>query len=96
MRPPRPACCSASALQQVGAGLLGPVGARLDQAAGGEQADADVGPHHDQAVIALRRLELDVGDLAGLDAGGERQRRGGKEDEGSPTHADTPDEAGAE
>jgi hypothetical protein len=48
--------------------LFGPVGARLDHAAGGERADLNVGAHHDEAVIALRRLEFDVGHLPRLHA----------------------------
>ena len=50
----------------VGARLLGPVGARLDHSAGGQRSDGDVGPQHQQLVIALRRRELDVGILPRL------------------------------
>jgi hypothetical protein len=56
------------------AGGFGPVGARLNHAAGGDDADGDVGPHDQQFVIALGRRELDIGILLGLDAGRERQR----------------------
>jgi hypothetical protein len=54
--------------EQVAAGLFGPVGARLDQAAGGDDADLHIGAHDDEAVIALGRRKLDVGDLLGLNA----------------------------
>ena len=37
-----------------GAGLIGPVGARLDHPAGRQRADGDVGPQHQQLVVALR------------------------------------------
>ena len=61
-----------------GAGLVGPVGARLDHPAGGDRADRDVGPKHQQLVVALGRSELNVGILPRLDAaaqgGAERQR----------------------
>ena len=51
--------------------LVGPVGARLDHAAGGQRADGDVRAEHQQLVVAARRGELDVGELARLDAAGE-------------------------
>ena len=65
---------------EIGARLLGPVGARLDHAAGGDRADRHVGAHHEQFVIALRRRELEVGKLARLDAAGERSADAGERD----------------
>ena len=60
--------------EQLGPRGLGPIGPRLDQSAGGDRPDADVGPHHEQLIIALRRREFDIGILAGLDATRERDR----------------------
>ena len=83
--PPRAGLLRPQRGEQVGPRLLGPVGARLDHAAGGHRSDADVGPHHQQLVIALRRRELDVGILAGLDAAREQQRDA-KQRDTQPAH----------
>jgi len=60
----------------VGARLLGPLGARLDHAAGGQRADRHVGPKHQKLVFALRQSELDVGILPRLHASAERHGGG--------------------
>src|SRR6185437_3241955 len=58
----------------VGARFLGPFGARLDHPASRQRPYRDVGAKHEEPVIALRRRELDVGELPGLDAAAERDR----------------------
>ena len=58
----------AKRVDDAGARLLGPVGARLDHAAGGQRTDGHVGAEHQELVIALRRRELDVGILLRLHA----------------------------
>jgi hypothetical protein len=63
--------------QQIGAGLFRPVGPRFKEAAGGNRSHLHVRAHHHQAVIALRRLELHVRDLARLHTAGQRDRRAG-------------------
>ena len=56
---------AAQQLEQLGAGLLGPFGIGLHQAAGGDGSDLDDRTHHDQVIIALRRRELDIGIVGG-------------------------------
>ena len=63
--PPRAGLLRAQRLDDAAAGLLGPVGARLDHAAGGQRADGYVGAENEQFVVARRRGELHVGDTAG-------------------------------
>ena len=50
-------------IDDVAAGLLGPIRARLRYSAGRQGIHGHVGPHHQQPVIALRRSELNVGIL---------------------------------
>src|SRR5206468_7081549 len=69
-----------------GTGLIGPVGARLDHSAGGQRAHGHVGTENEQLVVAARRSELNVGILARLDAGAERNRCGERERESGLTH----------
>jgi hypothetical protein len=65
----------AQRIDDAAARLVGPVGARLDHAAGCQRADGDVRPEDEQLVIALRRRELQVGILLGLHASGQRKAR---------------------
>ncbi len=56
----------------VGSGLLGPVGPRLDHSAGRQRPDMDVGTKHEELVVALGQGELDVGILPRLNACAQR------------------------
>ena len=78
----------------VGARLLGPVGARLDHSAGGQRADMDVGTKHQQLVVALRQGELDVGKLPRLHAGAQRGARRKSDRKRLPTCAYAPPQHG--
>ena len=77
---------AAKRIDEMGAGLLGPFGIGLDQAAGGDGSDLDDRAHDDQVIVALRRGELDIGILAGLDTAAERHERRQCEKKRCPAH----------
>ena len=56
-------------LDEVRPGLFRPVGTRLDHTAGRHRANVHVRTENKKLVVTLRRSELEIGNLPGLDAG---------------------------